>query len=453
MAARLLILISACSFTACGLAPERPPAPAFDQEAAFSRSYLADDATSSRRAWWTTAVSQSLSASVRESLFNSPALRRAAADVDAARAELRQAEADLGPDVSADANAGVRKVSSESRTSSRTVGVNATLPVDISGALDARRRAARLNLDAQVADAAQLASDLARDLLLAAIDGAEARQRRALLERQIELAAKLLRLIELRFTQGLASSVDVLQQRDELASLRQQLPVADLDAQRAANRARGLSGLSPSETTALDLAALPGVGNRFSAARPKDLLRRRPALRADNARLEAADAQFAAALADRWPELSLSAGALTRVVSGDVTSIVNAAIDATLTLFDGGRKIAIAEQRRAQLVAAGQQLLDDWINLVIEADTLIHEENSLRDRIALSDLRLATAEALLKAAQRRYERGVSDYLPVLAALRGLQQQQRDHLSLQAELARARVRLHHALGYVPYGDLA
>ena len=451
---RLLILISTCALGACGLAPERPAAPAFDEAAAFSRPYPTDDgALEGMRAWWKAALSESLSTSVQRAMQNSPALRVAAADVDAARAELRQAEADLGPDLSADANAGVRKVSNQSRTSSRTLGIDGTVPLDISGALDARRRVARLNLSARQADAAQLASDLARDLLLAAIDAAEARQRRALLERQTDLSARLLRLIELRFTQGLASSVDVLQQRDELAELRQQLPIADLDAQSAANRVRGLSGLSPGQITALDLRALPGVRARFSATRPMDLLVRRPALRAGSARLEAADAEFAAALADRWPEISLSAGALTRVVSGDVTSIVNAAIDATLTLFDGGRKLAVAEQRRAQLVAAGQQFLGDWIDAVIEADTLIHEESSLRDRIALSDQRLATAEALLKAAQRRYERGVSDYLPVLAALRGLQQQQRDHLSLQAGLARARVRLHHALGYVPNGDLA
>ena len=40
---------------------------------------------------------------------------------------------------------------------------------------------------------------------------------------------------------------------------------------------------------------------------------------------------------------------------------------------------------------------------------------------------------------------ISDYLPVLAALRGLQQQERDHLALRAALGRARIRLHHALG--------
>ena len=182
---------------------------------------------------------------------------------------------------------------------------------------------------------------LARDFLFALVDGAEATQRIALLESQIELSKTLLRLTELRFTQGLVSSVDVLQQRDELAALRQQLPIADLDAQRAVNRARSLSGLTPGRTTALALETLPGVDDRFSAASPMELLTRRPALRAGSARLAEADERFAAALADRWPQLSLSAGGLTRAISGDVTSIVNAAIDATLTLVDARNDLPV----------------------------------------------------------------------------------------------------------------
>ena len=88
---------------------------------------------------------------------------------------------------------------------------------------------------------------------------------------------------------------------------------------------------------------------------------------------------------------------------------------------------------------------------MIEVDDLIHQEASLRERIVLSEQRLETAEALLKASQRRYEQGVSDYLPVLAALRGMQQQQRDQLALLAELARSRVRLHRALGHPMAAD--
>jgi outer membrane protein TolC len=267
-----------------------------------------------------------------------------------------------------------------------------------------------------------------------------------LLERQVTVAETLLRLIELRFTQGLASSVDVLQQRDEVAALRQQFPFARLARITAQNEMRQIGALTPERPAPLAIEALPEVSGSFPRIEPIELLDRRSSLRASKARIEAADADFAAALADRWPTLSLSGGVLTRAVSGDVTTLVSAALGAALTLFDSGSKIAIAAERRAWLAAAGEQYLADWVAAVIEVDNLINEEASLRQRIALSEKRLKTAKALLIAAQQRYARGVSDYLPALAALRGEQQQQRDHLALQAELARSRIRLHRALGY-------
>lgn len=446
MLPRPLVILSAGVLAACGVVPERPQPPAFDEQSTFSVAYdTTDTPPAADTAWWSSALPAALAADLVQVMQGSPALHRAAAEVDAARAALRQATAAMGPNLSAEADIGVQKTSEQRRSDSRSAGLDAAVPLDASGALESRKRAAQLALLAADADLLRQRAELARDLTVAAIDTAEASQRRVLLDRQTKLTAKLLRLIELRFTQGLASGVDVLQQRDQLAALRQQLPVANLDAQRARNQLRGLAGVTPGKPALLELTQLPQVTARFVAVQPVDLLQRRPALRAANARLQAADARFAAALADRWPEFRLSAGALTRTLSGDVTTVVSAALDATLTLFDSGNKIAIAEQRRAELAAAGHQLLDDWVNAVVDADTLMHEERSLRRRIELSEQRLATAQALLKATQRRYERGVSDYLPVLEALRGLQQQQRDHLALQADLSRTRVHLHFSLG--------
>ncbi|MDJ0739310.1 MAG: TolC family protein [Gammaproteobacteria bacterium] len=433
------------------MTPSRPADPAIDVDARFSTAIpaVAGEETA-QRAWWRSAVAGPLATALDTTLQRSPALRRALADVDTARAELREARSNRGPRLLASADAGLQKASSDTRRSSRSAAVDGSLPIDANGALADRERAARQTLAAASADAEQLRSDLARDLLLAVVDLAEARQRRALLDRQTASTDRQLQLVELRFTQGLASSVDVLQQRDQLAALRQQVPLAEFDALRAANTLRRLGGLSPATASGLERDTLPALDPGYATLRPRDLLQRRPALRAAQSRLEAADARFAAALADRWPTLSLSAGVLTRTLSGDVTTLVDAAIDAALTLFDSGNKIAIAERRRAQLAAAGQQLLADWVDSVIDADTLLHEANSLDRRLALSAQRLETAQALLRAAQRRYERGVSDYLPVLSALTGLQQQQRDDLALQAALGRTRVRLHHALGYVPDG---
>ena len=442
---RLPLVLSAGLLGGCAFDLERPAVPVFPASAGFSAGF-ATTAQDPAEVWWRGAVEAPVWSLLEQALADNPQLRRADAEVQAAQARLEQATADTGPVVALRADAGVQKSSGEGLADSRAAGVDGTLPLDVSGALGLRQAAARFALEAAVADRAQLRSDLARDFVLAALDQAEASQRLVLLAAQLEVARTLLRLIELRFTQGLASGVDVLQQRDQLAALRQQVPVARLDRQTAANRLRLIGNLTPERAPALRVETLPEVYPQFAPLRPVELLERRAALRARRARLAAADADFAAALADRWPTLTLTGGALTRTASGDVTTLISAALDAAFTLFDSGGKRSIAAERRALLAAAGEQYLADWTGSVLDIDDLIQLEASLRERIDLSQQRLATARALLSATRRRYERGVSDYLPVLEALRGLQQQQRDHLALQAELARSRVRLHHAMGH-------
>lgn len=400
--------------------------------------------------WWRRAVADTLWRPMEASLTQNPALHEAAAAVQAALARQRQALAEIGAEVGLSADAGVQWTEGD-RSDSSSLGVAGRLPIDLSGALHHRALAAALDVRTTRAETQQLTADIVRDYLVAVTDRAEAIGLHALLLQQIELAETLQRLIEVRFTQGLASSVDVLQQRDQVAALRQQLPLASLAEQRAANRLRSLCALTPDQAVPVTTDLLPDVSDRFPEVEATALLDRRALLRADRARLTAADARFAAALADRWPSVEISGLALSRTLSGDFSHLISATLEAAFTLFDGGRKAALADERRALLVAAGQRLLADWLDVLVEVDDLQREEAALRERIVLSDLRLENAQALLRATQRRYEQGVSDYLPVLEALRGLQQQERDRLTLQADLARGRMRLHRALGSPAAGD--
>jgi outer membrane protein TolC len=441
----LQLALLTCLISACSSGLERPAPPALNEGAAFSTGFPgAPVSPADTRSWWRKAVSGTIWPPLEQALAANPALRAADADIAAARARLDRAEADTGPSLSLGAGARAVKQSGDTGNS-RSVGADATVPLDVSGALSDRVEAAAASLRATIADADQLRSDLARDFLFALIDNAEATQRIALLKRQTRVSETLLRLTELRFSQGLASSVDVLQQRDDLAELRQQVPLTLLEQKTAANALRQISAMTPDQSPLLVMQTLPDLNGDFPRIQPVDLLERRGSLRAGRARIAAADARFAAALADRWPTLSLSGEVVTRAMSGDITTVISAAVDAALTLVDGGRKVAIAAEQRAELAAAGEQYLTEWLAAVIEVDNLMHAEARLRERIALSEQRLKTVDTLLLAARRRYERGVSDYLPVLAALRGQQQQQRDHLALQAELARTRARLHRAIG--------
>ncbi len=442
---RLSLALIALMLGGCMSALQRPTLPVIDPQAGFSIAIpVVEDAGDVSRHWWRRATRETVWHPLETALTANPELRAADDNAEAARARFEQAEAALGPEIELDAGTEARRVSGDTGNN-RRIGVDGDLPLDLNGALAERRRAARYAYEASLAERDQLQSDLARDYLLALLDRDEAVQLQALIAQQLDVAGTLLRLIELRFTQGLASSVDVLQQRDQLAALRQQIPEARLDAIAAGNRLRRVAAQTPNVAIPTVGDALPTISNAFTDIAPVALLQRRGLLRATQARIQAADARFAAALADRWPTFGLSGGLLRQVSSGEYSSIVTAALDAAFTLFDSGTKQAIAAERRAELAAAGEQHLSDWLDIVIRVDDLLNEEASLLERIALSEERLASSRALLDATQRRYERGISDYLPVLEALRGLQQQQRDHLALRALLAQTRIRLHHALG--------
>ena len=67
------------------------------------------------------------------------------------------------------------------------------------------------------------------------------------------------------------------------------------------------------------------------------------------------------------------------------------------------------------------------------------------ERMYWIHLRLDTAAALLDAAKRRYERGVSDYLPVLTQILSVQGLERTLIQRKADLLVARVNLYRALG--------
>ena len=284
---RLLLVIATLTLGGCLSEISRPTLPAIDEQARFSTSIpLPDKAQGELEPWWQRATPKEIWQPLEQALVTNPDLRQASANIAAAQARLEQAEAALGPDLTMDATAQTRRSSGET-TNSRSLGIDGDVPIDINNALSERRRAARFAHLARIAEHEQLRSDLARDYLLALLEGSEAKQLSLLIQQQLEVANTLLRLIELRFTQGLASSVDVLQQRDQLAALRQQVPQARLDAITANNRLRLIAAQTPGVILEVGTDTLPEVSNGFADVEPASLIQRRGQLRASQADIRA----------------------------------------------------------------------------------------------------------------------------------------------------------------------
>jgi len=425
----------------CAVNTQKPQHPELPTNVAFTAPLSAGK--TSLEPWWNTNLSASLSERVESMLLGNPAVRIAAKEVEEQRSLLDFAEAQRWLDIQGSASGETTSTDGDSRSSTQ-LRIDLQLPLDLFSRLQHSRDAAAFDLAASLARLEQERIEQAESFLLQHIEAAEAQQLLQLLDQQIETVSTLLRLTEFRFGQGLVSSVDVLQQREQLASLKQQPTSVRLTLRQALSALAELNGDLPS-TAAEGPRKMPNVDANFAISKPADLLQRRPDLIEKRTALMASDKRYAAALSEKLPDISLSSSALLRMIAGDSSRILSAAIDAAVTLFDSGALDANSARKRAELERAGIEYLQSWLTAVRETDDLLQALNTNQEQLQLSNDRTQVASNLFKATKRRYERGVSDYLPVLAALRSLQQQQRDHLALQAQRLRLIVRLHSAMG--------
>jgi outer membrane protein TolC len=179
------------------------------------------------------------------------------------------------------------------------------------------------------------------------------------------------------------------------------------------------------------------------------VLLRRPDVQAARHRAVAQDHRIGAAIAEYFPRFTLDASLGWRSFNGFEglfdNFIYTVAGQLGATLFQGGRRKAEVRRNRAlleeRLGAFAQQVL---VALREVEDALVEEREQVR-LVGRLDRQVDAARATLVEARLRYVNGLSDFLPVLTALQGLQDAERQRVAAQRELLARRVRLHRALG--------
>lgn len=329
-----------------------------------------------------------------------------------------------------------------------TFGLSATAAweADLWGRVATRVRAAEADRQALLLDLRALEMVIASRAAESWFQLARAREERRLLADQIETAEMLLELVESRFRHGLASALDVLQQRQNIEELRSREAPLELEEQLASRALARLSGEATTMANLPEIAQVPVVDGVDVDIVPADLLERRPDVAAARLRAVAADLRVDAALKDRLPRLRLSASLSLQATSvAELFDYLFWSLGASLSqsVFEGGRIRAEVERERA----VAERALLDYTRTLLDA---IHEvEESLararaRER-AIGDLmeQLALAGAALDAARVRYRGGDVDFLRVLTAQQVVQrleqaaiEARRAHLVEQVQLCRA-----------------
>ncbi|CAN2041208.1 RND efflux system, outer membrane lipoprotein, NodT family [Candidatus Magnetomoraceae bacterium gMMP-15] len=327
-------------------------------------------------------------------------------------------------------------------------GLSSSYELDLWGRIRSEREAAILDAEATKEDLKSAAMTLASSVTERWLSIISQRMQKHLLEKQLETNKTYLELVELRFKKGLASALDVYQQRQAVEKVKAQIPLIEASEELQMHSLALLLGKPPKYKISITRSALPVMPEIPSTGLPADLLKARPDIRAANLRLRSADWNAAAAKADRLPAVKLIGSAAFKSQHIDLIFdnwILNLAANLTAPLFDG--KLRAAEVKR-QLAKAEENL---WAyqrivyTAIKEVEDALISELKQKQHVAILQKEMDVSEKALKQAVQRYCKGLSDYLPVLTQLFSLQQLERDMIQRKAELLIYRVNLYRALG--------
>ncbi|MCP4012439.1 MAG: efflux transporter outer membrane subunit [Phycisphaeraceae bacterium] len=415
-------------------------------------------------AWWTSFGEPALDRTMQAAFASNLGLRQAWSRLEQSNAQARIAGAFLYPEVNLDASATRTRTDPAdfpANTSDRfAIGLGLTWELDLWRRIANRADAASLLARASRADAEQTALLLSGSITELWFSIQEQEQLLILFQRQIKLSRTLLDLTELRFGQGVGDGLQVLQQRSQLESVIAAIPEVRSTLETNRNQLAVLLARTPESLENDDpfeaTPTLPELPAFPSLPSPRDLLERRPDLRAAHDRVAAADLEVAVAIADMLPALRLS---LDGRFSGDQVSSLFDSTIASLSgavlqpVFDADRRGAEADRRRAILQERVDGFTERFIIALREVEDAIDRERNQVELLKQVRIQVDLANRTLIASRIRFANAQIEYLDVITAIGALQDLQRREIGVQRAVLANRARLLLAIGGDWTRDLA
>lgn len=400
--------------------------------------------------WWQELDDPALQELIAMALGRNFDLRAARQRLLQAAALTRESAADMYPQLDVKGGATTSRTRTTGTTTTATnllVGLAAGYEIDLWGRIRALQDGARFDELAAGEGLQAAAHSIAAEVALAWYELAEGYHQLELLRQQQKVNTVGLRLVRLRFNAGQIGIADVLQQQQLIESKsgeqsRQRAAIRQLE-----NRLAILTGSSPGKFTLehipqlIDLPPLPDTGV------PLALLNSRPDVKRSYYDVLAADRRVAAAIAARFPRLSIAAEANTSGEAEDLFSNWFSSLAANLVgpLIDGGKRKAEVDRRgaaaREKVYLYGQAIID----AIGEVENALKQEKEQKRLLESLAIQLDLATKTVENVRNRYKQGVENYQRVLTARLSQQTLQRNILTARQQLISFRIALYRALG--------
>ena len=436
----LLLTVAVAALCSCAVGPnfKKPDAPPVkeylaqplpEQIGADAQTYVAGQDIPGQ--WWTLFHSPALDELVQQSLKSNPTLQ-------AAQATLRQAN----ENVAAQKGTFFPKVQAEYDFSRNRDPTGTLQPALNSGAPVYNLHTAQVSvsymfdffgLERRQVESLQAQADsqrfqleaayltLTSNVVTTAIQEASLRAQIAATTEIVNSERETARILRRQFELGSIAETDVMATDAALANLEATLPPLEKQLATQRHQLAALAGRFPSDEPSqkfeLDALTLPV---EIPLSVPSELVRQRPDVLSAEAQLHVASAELGVAIANLFPQISLTAAAggtstLFRQLFDSGNTFWSVGGTLTQTLFDGGTLIHERRAAAAALDAAGAQyravVLAAFQNVADSLTALQLDSNAVNANLKAEQ---AAAESL-KAIRHNVELGLASYLALLTA--------------------------------------
>ena len=410
--------------------------------------------------WWALFHSQPLNELIQRSITNNPDLKGAQAALVAARENVLSQRGAFFPSIGAGFSASRQK---QSEVISPTPNANIFLynlftpQVSVSYVPDVfgltRRTVESAKAQAEGVRYQMIATylTLSANVVVAAVQEASLRAQIQTTRQLINLNSNSLEIVRYQFAHGYASGLEVAAQQSQLAQVRATLPPLLKQMAQQRDLLAVLAGDFPGQAEGKDfeLASLK-LPQELPLSLPARLVEQRPDVLQAEANWHAACAQVGIAVANRLPNITLSANAGSTALSLDKvfssgTGFWAIGGDLAQPLFEGGALLHAERAAKANYQQAAAQyrgtVLAACQNVADTLHALEQDAAALKSAAAASD----AAQVTLDLSRRQFQVGYGGYLALLSAEQTYQQAQLNLVQAQANRFADTAALFQALG--------
>lgn len=417
--------------------------------------YLGDaaQADSINLKWWEIFDDEVLDTMVTMALEHNLDVKMAATRIEQARAYWGMAKADLWPSIDIQAGAGRGNFGAGMKTASPAnqfyVTPSLSWEMDFWGKYRRLSESAQADLLASEWGMRSLQMSLISDVTSLYFQLLDYQKRLNIAEKTVELRFGSLKIIRMRFEEGIVPEIDVNQAEGQWAYAVAAVPAYERAVAQTQYVLSVLLGQNPRlllHPNTLDDQEIPEM---IPAGLPSDLIQRRPDIAQAEMQLKSQNAQIGAAIAARFPSISLTG--LLGVASSDLTTLTSGGAAWSVggmllgPLFNFGknkRRVEVERKKAEEMLYSYEYTV---LNAFKEVEDALINISTYKVELDARKTHYTAAENAAKLSALRYDKGVTSYLEVLENERSAFEAELVMTETYQKLLNSYVSLYKALG--------